>query len=135
MTKVRNILGLALEDHSVLASEIHVRGDRPAIHMTAEFALSDALSVGNAGEQGQQLRQFLKEKGFTAKNVIVGLPAKWIVAKELNVPPANGAALSGILNIQAERTFSLDPKDLVFDYYSPDQIGKGGKMLLMAMSQ
>lgn len=131
MTKIRNTLGLALEDHNVLTAEVQVRGDQPAIHMTAEFALSGPLSV----EQGQEFRQFLEENGFTAKGVIVGLPAKWLVAKELSIPPANAAALSGILNIQAERAFSLDPKELVFDYYSTDGVGKGGKMLLMAMQR
>jgi len=135
MTKARNILGLAFEEHSILAAEVHMRGDRPGIQVVGEFVLSDDFSAAGATEQGQRLRQFLKENGFSAKTAVVGLPAKWLVAKELTVPPTNAAALSGIMNLQAERAFSLDPKDLVFDYYGSAQPDKGGKLLLMAMQK
>jgi hypothetical protein len=135
MTKARNILGLAFEDHSILAAEVHMRGDRPSLQVVGEFVLSNDFSAAGVTEQGQRLRQFLKENGFSAKTVVVGLPAKWLVAKELTLPPTNAAALSGIMNIQAERAFSLDPRDLVFDYYGSDQPDNGGTLLLMAMQQ
>src|SRR3990172_536167 len=135
MTQARNILGLAFEEHSILAAEVHLRGDQPSLHVAGEFVGGDEFSASSAAEQGQQLRQFLKENGFSAKSVVVGLPAKWLVPKELTIPPTSAAALSGIMSIQAERAFSLDPKDLVFDYYGSDQPEKGGTLLLMAMQR
>jgi hypothetical protein len=135
MTQARNILGLAFEEHSILAAEVHLRGDQPSLHVAGEFVGGDEFSAANASQHGQQLRQFLKENGFSAKAVVVGLPAKWLVAKELTVPPTNAAALSGIMSIQAERAFSLDPRDLVFDYCGSAQPEKGGTLLLMAMQR
>ncbi len=135
MTQARNILGLAFEEGSILAAEVRMRSDQVSLHASGEFVVGDEFSAANASEQGQQLRQFLKENGFSAKTAVVGLPAKWLVAKELTIPPTSVAALSGIMSIQAERAFSLDPKDLVFDYCGAAQPEKGGAMLLIAMQR
>ena len=62
----------------------------------------------------------------------MGLPAKWLVARELTIPPAGANALSGILQIQAERAFALDPKDLVFDYWGQADSTSSSLILLMA---
>ena len=132
MGKIRNILGLAFEDRCILAAEVHMRGGKAHLRQSGELVIADGMSQANPSELGRQLRQFLKANHFSAKAAVVGLPAKWLIAKALSVPPTSASALSGILNIQAERAFSLDPKDLVFDYYGRSNSAESSTLLLMA---
>jgi len=81
---------------------------------------------------GQQLRQWLRENGFTARATVVGLPGRWIVAKQVKIPPADDDALPGIVQIQVQRNFSMDSQDLAFDYYRRRQADSGSTLLLMA---
>jgi hypothetical protein len=94
--------------------------------------IPDGLSPANPSELGRRFRQFLKANHFSARAAVVGLPAKWLVARELTIPPAGANTLSGILQIQAERAFALDPKDLVFDYWRRTDSAASGPVLLMA---
>ncbi len=132
MAKTRNILGLALEDNCILAAEVHPRARQPHLRRSGEFLIPDGLSSANPSELGRHLRQFLKANGFSARAAVVGLPAKWLVARELTVPPASGNALSGILQIQTERAFALDPKELVFDYWGHTDSARSSPVLLIA---
>ena len=117
MVKTRNILGLAFEDNCIVAAEVRVRPQQLHLTRSGEFLIPERLSLENPSQLGQQLRQFLKANHFSSRSAVVGLPAKWLVARELTIPPAGSNALSGLLQIQAERAFALDPKDLVFDYW------------------
>ena len=132
MAKARNILGLAFEDNCIVAAEVRVRAHQPHLGRSGEFLIPEGLSLANPSELGQQLRKFLKSNNFASRAAVVGLPAKWLVARELTIPPANANAVSGILQIQAERAFALDPKDLVFDYWGRADSAKSSLILLMA---
>ena len=136
MTKTQNILGLAFEDNRILVAEVQMGADRPHLHQCSRFkVLPENPPLANPAEMGRKLRQFLKDNQFSAKTAVVGLPAKWLVAKELTIPPTGANALTGVLNIQAERAFSLDPKDLIFDYSGRAKSAASSTLLLMAMQR
>jgi hypothetical protein len=81
---------------------------------------------------GQKLKLYLRTKRFSSKQVIIGIPTKWVVAKEITVPPASAEALAGVLNIQAERAFSLNASELVFDYCGRTSASDRSEILLLA---
>jgi len=132
MVGTRHILGLAIDECGVVATELSVRAGRTEMRGAAEFPWEKEFTADNARELGQSLRRFLREKGFTAKRAAVGLAAKWVLAKEVEAPPATSEALAGILGIQAERVFSMNPGDLVFDYCGKTSPSQKSQVLLLA---
>lgn len=133
MVGTRHIIGLALDDSGVVATEVCLRTGRPAeVRGAGELSWDQDLTPENTKELGQRLRQFLHEQGFTAKRAVVGLAAKWVLAKEVEAPPATPEALAGILGIQAERVFSLNADELVFDYCGRTSASQKSQVLLLA---
>jgi hypothetical protein len=132
MVGTRHILGLALDDCGVVATELCIRAGRPEIRGAGEFPWGQELKPENTRELGLQLRQFLRDRGFSAKQAVVGLAAKWVLAKEVEAPPAAADALAGILSIQAERAFSMNADELVFDYCGKTSTSGKSQVLLLA---
>jgi hypothetical protein len=132
MTKTKNILGLAFEERRIFAAEVSVETDRPQLVRQGLFEMAGGLDDADAAHLGQQLRQFLKANHFIARTAAVGLPGRWIVAKQVKIPPADDDTLAGIVQIQVQRNFSLDAQDLAFDFYRRRQADASSTLLLMA---
>ena len=132
MRSTQTVLGLAIDESGIAATALRARAGRHEIRRCGRFVFRDKLSPENAEELGRQFKQFLRTNHFTAKQAAVGIPAQWIVAKEITVPPAKADSLSGLLHIQAERAFSLNAGDLVFDYCGRPSSAESSKILLLA---
>lgn len=131
ITRARKILGLAVEERSILAVEIRLDGERFEVKHAAEFVFPEGTTLNEPTSVGQLLRQFLREHRFTAKHAVIGLPAKWLIVREKNVPPTNADSIGGILKIQAERDFSLDFDEMVFDYLGEPRSTEYSSLLLV----
>ncbi len=133
MVGTRHILGLAIDDSGVVATELSLRSGRPAIRSAGEFRWGRGLAPDTAGDLGQALRQFLRDHGFSAKRAVVGLAAKWVLAREITAPPASPDALADMLTIQAERAFSINADELIFDYCGGTSTVEKSQVLLLAV--
>ena len=82
-----------------------------------DAARRDRLGGRQAGgaTPGAALAEFLRQKQFTARHAVVGLPAKWLLVKTKEVPPADSKTASDLLRLQAEGDFSSELRDLVFE--------------------
>jgi len=132
MLGTQTLLGLAIDDSGVAAAEVGIRSGRPEIKRTGLMPFDKKLNSDNAKDLGQQLRQYLRENHFSSKRAVVGIPTKWIVTKEITAPPAANDALAGMLAIQAERAFSLNADELVFDYCGKTSTSEKSEILLVA---
>jgi hypothetical protein len=153
----RKMLGLAVTERSITAVEVAcVRGGLKVLH-AAEFPLPPspphlkaggqddaareaaplpALSPGGpTGDLGKALRQFLRRNHFSTSRCVIGIGAKWLVAREKSLPPTSPDLLAGALSIVTEREFASDAKDLVFDYSGPVDSAQGQSVLLVAASR
>jgi len=128
----RHILGLAVDDRGVVAMELCVQSGRTEVRAAGEFSWEKEFTADNAKELGGQLRRFLRESGFSASRVAIGLAAKWVLAKEIEMPPAAPEALAGMLSIQAERAFSLNADEMIFDYCGKTSTSQKSQVLLLA---
>ncbi len=131
--KPHKCLGLALSEEHLVAAEVHRRKEGFTIGKKAVFAFSEDVSLDRPQRLGEALKQFLKEGGFTARKVSVGIPAKWAMTREVTLPPSPGYAISGALKIHAEREFSLSPEDLVLDYTGVIRSDGPSRLVLSAM--
>jgi hypothetical protein len=125
-------LGLAIDEFGIAVAEIHTRPGHTEVQRTGQWNFEKKLNLDNAKDAGQRLKQLLRENHFSSKQAIIGIPTKWIVAKEITVPPAGAESVAGVLNIQAERAFSLNAGELVFDYCGRTSSSERSEVLLLA---
>lgn len=132
MLGAQTLLGLAIDEFGVVVAEVRVRSGRPEIERVGHWSFQEKLESNNAGAMGQKFRQFLRTNNFSSKQAVIGLPTKWVVAKEIMAPPASPDALAGMLGIQAERAFSLNASELIFDYCGHTGASQKSEVLLVA---
>lgn len=132
MLGTRTLLGLAIDEFGIAAAEVRIHSGRPEIERVGHWSFPEKLDSNNAGPMGQQLRQFLRTNDFSSRQAVIGLPTKWVVAKEIIAPPASPDALAGMLGIQAERAFSLNAGELIFDYCGRTSASQKSEVLLVA---
>lgn len=132
MVGTRHMLGLAIDDTGVVATELSIQSGRTEVRRTGELLWEQELTTDNAKALGHRLRQFLRDKGFSSKRAVIGLAAKWVLTREVDAPPSSPEALAGLLSIQAERAFSMDTEELIFDYCGKTSTTEKSSVLLMA---
>lgn len=132
MLGTRTLLGLAIDEFGIVVAEVSARSGRPHVHRAGHWRFEEKLNLDNARVLGQQFKQFLRTNHFSSKQAVIGIPTKWVIAKEITIPPASADALAGVLNIQAERAFSLNASELVFDYCGRTSVSERSDVLLLA---
>jgi Tfp pilus assembly protein PilN len=133
-SRQNKVIGLAIGETSLTAAEV-VAGDRPASRLLAEFVYPAGVSITEPAALGAALGQFLKENDFTAKAAVVGIPARWLVVKPKDVPPADAKTVAELLRLQAEGEFSSELKDLVYDYAAGGDAHVARSVLLIATAR
>lgn len=132
MLSTRTILGLAIDDSGMVVAEVGLRSGSPEVRHAGRLDFEGPWTAGTATEWGQKLRQFLRANHFSARRAVVGIPTKWVAAKEIVAPPAPAETLAGLLSIQAERAFSLNATDLICDYCGRTSASEQSRVLLLA---
>ena len=125
------LLGIAMGDRSVLIAEV-LAGDKPSAKHLAEFEFPQGVTLENAAALGLALAEFLEREHFSARHAVIGLPAKWLLVKNKDLPPADAATAADLLRLGAETEFSSELKDLVFDYVGQADPSQGQTVLLIA---
>lgn len=132
---IKKILGLAIDEKSVLAIEMCQEGEGFRVKHSARMEFPEGISFSTPDRLGELLGQFIREKGLSAKRVVIGLPAKWIMIHRKDVPPSSGVSVAGMLKIHAEHEFSINPDDLVIDYAGNVFPDKSSRLLLGAVQR
>jgi hypothetical protein len=129
--KRKKVLGLAMGEKSLLVAEVSA-GETPHLSRMAEFVYPQGATPADAETVGKALGQFLRDNEFSARAAVVGLPAKWLVVRPKEVPPADASTVIEMLRLSAEAEFTTELKDLVYDFVG-DLDGQAKSVLLMAM--
>lgn len=116
-------------------AEVIVADQKPTVTAAGELPYPEGVSVNTPAELATSLAAFLRDKGFTARQVVLGLPAKWLVVRPKEVPPADTATVTEMLRLAAESEFPTDIKDLVFDFTGTVGDQQAKSVLLMATQQ
>lgn len=142
----RKMLGLAVGDKSILIAELSIgtggfavtTSDKPelpkpfeATHLV-EFVYPSGMTLADGEPLGVALFQFLKQAGISVRHAVVGIPAKWVVVKAKQVPPAEPLVIAESLRLQAEGDFSASLSELVYDYAGQTSTAEARQVLLMA---
>ncbi|MCL2639795.1 MAG: hypothetical protein FWD53_03025 [Phycisphaerales bacterium] len=145
MTSLTKILGLAIGPKSLLFAELTPKkgggGGKPFIQRLAEFPFPEKLSFATPIELGQAVAKFLAKEKIATRDVVIGLPARRLVTRRKDVPPASPIAAAATLRLQAETEFmatttaSGEPDTFVFDYAGQVSSSGPSSVLLVATAQ
>jgi Tfp pilus assembly protein PilN len=131
-TRRKKVLGLAVGERSLLAAEVVGAGEQPQVTAVGELMYPEGVSVTSTEELAKLLSAFLREHGFTARQAVIGLPAKWLVVRPKEVPPADAQTVTEMLRLSAESEFPTDIKDLVYDFAGSVGDAQAKSVLMMA---
>ncbi len=125
-------LGLAFDDGGILLAEVVVSGARKILSRTAEFRFPAGRDAADPASVGRMLAQFLRTNRISARGAAIGIPAQWLVTKQVTLPPADAASRTGMLRIQAERAFAHGAGELAVDYTCDNDASGRSTVLLCA---
>jgi len=130
--------GLDIGSTAIRFVELKAGKDKPVlvnygqIAMPVGLASSDA--VGDRDKVAALIRQLLKDKKVTEKNVVAGLASNKIFAAVITTPKLDNAQLAKAIRFQAEQyiPMAIDQVKLDFAVVDRSQDGKNLEVLLVA---
>jgi Tfp pilus assembly protein PilN len=131
-TRRKKVLGIALGERSLMAAEVVTAGEQPQVTAVGELVYPEGIAVTSTEELAKLLAGLLRERGFTARQAMIGLPAKWLVVRPKEVPPADVQTVTEMLRLSAESEFPSDIKDLVYDFAGTVGDAQAKSVLMMA---
>lgn len=129
----RSILGIAIDEGGLLCAQVAVSGAQPSVQRLARLAFGGESLLSKPDELGARLVTFLKEHQMTATPAIIGLPAKWLIAQQHEIPPADQVQAAAMLRLRAERMAVHDNHEMVFDYIGEVTSREARRVLVVGM--
>jgi len=126
---------MAIGERSIAFAEVSGGSRQCALSRSAVFQIPKELSLDEPKALGEALKTFLEQNNFSAARVVIGLPARWLLAVEKKLPPSNPATAAEILRMQAERQFPPDNKAMEFDYAGQSNPQQPQNVLLVAATK
>jgi hypothetical protein len=127
--RATSFLGLAVSDQVVACAEV----SSASVRRTAVFVFPPDATLDQPAAAGEALAKFLRQKGFTANRAVAGVPARWLIAVEKEVPPADEEQTRALLRLQAERLAVAESGEIVFDFAGRASSSGPTKVLLVGM--
>jgi hypothetical protein len=135
----QSYLGLAVSDRGIACAEVSSgpipRNSQRSVRRTAIFTFTEVNTLENSAGTGQALASFLRENRFGATRAVVGVPARWLIAAEKDVPPVGAEQAKAMLRIQAERQSGAETGEMVFDYAGETSSSAASRVLMVGIGK
>lgn len=122
------ILGVAVTEDAFVCAEVADHGNTTTRH--GVFTLG-GLRLDQPEQLGHALRAFLRQERFSATDAVVGIPARWVIAQEREVPPSTPIEAVSLLRLQAEKIAASDASDLAFDFIGEPAADRPSRVLVV----
>jgi hypothetical protein len=137
------IIGASAGPRSIFLAEVLLKPQpngpaRPTILNLAEFVYLEGLSLSTPVELGKRLGEFLKTQKFSTKELVIGLPARSLLTRKKDMPPATPEVAAASLRLQAEAEFPTpvaESDSFAVDYAGQTNPSAPSNVLLVATAQ
>ncbi len=129
--KLTSLLGLAL-DGSKLEGVV-LKRTNGSLAVLQKFSVTLALDPLTAAPElvGREIRNHLEAAGVRERNCVFGVPLKWVLTAQTELPPLPDADAASLLQLEAEKSFHTDAATLqIGDSRTP--LADGKKNVLFA---
>ena len=128
-----NVLGLMLSDRAIVIAHVTAAKPDPIVKRLGRFVFEEGVTLDQPEAAGKALRAFLNQHDFSASHAVVGVPARWLIAQEKELPPIDLAPAGDMLRLAAERMSLAESGSLVADYAGRPDAKSASRVLLVAM--
>jgi len=128
--KLTTLLGLALDGSKL--DGVVLKRTNGSLAVLQKFSVPLALDPLTAAPElvGREIRNHLDAAGVRERDCVVGVPVKWILTAQTELPPLPEADAKSLLQMEAERGFHSDVTTLqISDSRSPLADGKQNVLL------
>ena len=128
--KLTSLLGLALDGSKL--DGVVLKRTNGSLAVVQKFSVTLALDPLTAAPElvGREIRNQLDAAGVRERNCIFGVPLKWVLTAQTELPPLPDADAKSLLQMEAERGFHSDVATLqICDSRSPLADGKQNVLL------
>ncbi|MGA2247716.1 MAG: hypothetical protein ABSH48_22245 [Verrucomicrobiota bacterium] len=110
--KLASVLGLVLEGGKL--DGVVLRRNNGALQKSQSFSAALTLDPLTAAPElvGREIRNQLDAAGVRERDCVVGLPLKWVLTAQTELPPLPAADAASLLQLEAEKGFHADPQTL-----------------------
>jgi len=108
-------LGLLVSDRGIVCAQVAANGVERVVKKIGVFTAERSI-LESPEETGRALKAFLETHGYTATRAVVGVPARWTISQERDIPPVGPEEARAVLRLAAERLSLADSGSLVVDY-------------------
>ena len=114
--RLTSLLGLALDGNRL--DGVVLRRVNGAIELQQRFSVTLSLDPLTATPElaGREIRNQLEAAGIRERQCVLGLPLKWVLTAQTEVPPLPEADTASLLQLEAERGFPTDAATLQLAY-------------------
>ena len=128
--KLTTLLGLALDGSKL--DGLVLKRTKGSLAVLQKFSAKLALDPLTAAPElvGREIRNQLDAAGVRERDCVIGVPVKWILTAQTELPPLPEADAKSLLQMEAERGFHSDVATLqISDSRSPLADGKQNVLL------
>jgi len=128
--KLTSLLGLALDDGRL--DGVVLKRTNGSLAVLQKFSVTLALDPLTAAPElvGREIRNQLDAVGVRERNCVFGVPLKWVLTAQTELPPLPDADAASLLRLEAEKGFHSDVATLqICDSRSPLADGKQNVLL------
>src|SRR5882724_8518348 len=106
--RLPSLLGLALDGGRL--DGVVVRRTNGSLEVQQSFSVSLSLDPLTADAElvGREIRNHLDAAGVRERHCVVGLPLKWVITTNVEIPDLPESDIDSFLHIEAERGFASD---------------------------
>ena len=128
------LLSLVLGDRSATLTQVVIDKTTRVLERVGRFDAPEGTRLlDRPADHGAALATFLASHGFNAKRAVVGVPARWLIAQERDLPPIDVNGAADLLRLAAERLSVAESGTMVADYAGVIDSKNAGRVLLVGM--
>jgi hypothetical protein len=110
--RLHSIVGLSVMDGHLRVAHVARARSSIAVLRAATANLSLDLLHPEAELVGREIKNHLEAAGIRERHCVIALPPSWLMTQHTKVPELSGEDLAGMLQIEAEKGFPVDPEEL-----------------------
>ena len=135
LARQKQLLGVVVGERAMLVTEVSSDRQAAAPPRLGEFAFPVGITLDAPEALGLSFADFLAKNGFTAKHLVIGVPARQVVARQVEIPPTDARTAAQLLWLQTPVHFSADLGAMVFDFSGETSTERASKVNLFGLQQ